>query len=211
MKNYSSFFQLAIFGGILLFLTAFLIGVSINLEKKRIIFDFLSRQSIHIQNMDVAKQEYLHIQKALIDGKDDALKLRLSARAVEIFKNEKFILGLDKDMMLAELKGLLLDIDKQVLVFGDLVDRWCESVKNDTIESFANTPDGDQKFFAVLRLRDQIVTIRRMYSSIQASQADLILIGIPLLGSLAGLMGQIFSIYKECKASQSTGLMKSIS
>jgi hypothetical protein len=198
LKNYF-YLHLTIFGGILIFLTILLLTASVGSERKSIVIDFISKESAHIQNIDLAKTEYLHTKRVLENTNNNEIKARLNERPFEIFRNEKFLLGIDKDAMIAELKGLPGTIDKEVVAFGNAINEWCESVKDDTIESFSTTPEGDQKFLALMRIRDQATTLRRMYSSSRFTLLDFILLGIPLLASLAGLIGQAYSLYKEHK------------
>ncbi|MFA4828770.1 MAG: hypothetical protein WC855_10455 [Thermodesulfovibrionales bacterium] len=191
--------RLIIFTIILISIVVLGIRTSITKNKRGIISDHLSREYLHIEKIDEARQEYINISEvSRARHLSNDLVGDLTQRTLRIFNDEKYLLGKDKDQLLSELRGMPGDVYKDILAFDKAVNEWCEMVKFDTIETFSKT-GGNQKFLALMKLRDNITTLKRKYVTGFVSWLDIFLLGVPLFAALTGIVGQIYSMLRQTK------------
>jgi hypothetical protein len=189
---------LIIFGVIVGLISVVIVRTYLSKEKRIIIAKYLELELLHIDKIEQAKAEYSNIREVSKDNHlpPDLIKT-LNKHAYNIFMNEKFLIGKDKDLLISELKGMIGGIYDEVSILDDMVHKWCESVKNETIESFIDSKEGDEKYLELLRIRDYIISLRRKYITGIGDWLDLLLLGLPIFAAIFGIFGQIFSLKKK--------------
>ena len=189
---------LIIFVTIFGLISAVIVRTYLSKEKRIIIGKYLDVELLHIDKIDQAKQEYSNIRDISENCHlEQNVRRALSKRASKTFNDEKFLFGKDKDMLIAELKGMIGGIYEEVHIFDDMVHKWCESVKDDTIETFIDTKEGDEKFLELMRIRDHIISLRRKYITGIGDWIDLLLLGLPIFASILGIFRQFSSMRKK--------------